>query len=204
MPARLVVLASGAGTTLQAVLDMSADPGYGARVVAVGADRHGTRALDRAGAAGVPAFVVGLADCADRDEFDARTLDAVAACEPDLVVCAGYLRVLGAAFVRRFRVVNTHPSLLPAFPGVHAVADALRYGVRVTGVTVHAVDEGLDTGPILAQRCVEVLDDDDEASLRARVQAVERPLYADVVGRLAREGWPSWLAEGRRSPGPGR
>jgi len=185
------VLASGEGTTLQAFLDAALDPAYGARVVAVGTDRTGVRALERAAAAGVPAWTVRLDDAPDRAAFDDRTADAIAAGRPDLVVCAGYMKLLGPAVLRRFTIVNTHPSLLPAFPGAHAVRDALAYGVKVSGVTVHVVDEGLDTGPVLAQAAVAVLDDDDEASLRERIQAVERPLYVDVVGRLARTGWPA-------------
>jgi len=186
LAARLVVLVSGAGTTLQALLEACAEPAYGAAVVAVGADRSGTTALGRAERAGVPTFVVRLEDCADRMEFDARIGAALAAHAPDLVVCAGYLKLLGPPVVRAYRIVNTHPSLLPAFPGAHALRDALAAGVDVTGVTVHRVDEGLDTGPVLAQARVPVRPGDDEASLRERVQAVERRLYVDVVGRLAR------------------
>ncbi|GAC1333002.1 MAG: phosphoribosylglycinamide formyltransferase [Mycobacteriales bacterium] len=158
--------------------------------MAVGTDRTGVRALERAQEADVPTWVVPLADPTDRAGFDAATAAAIATGRPDLVVCAGYMKLLGPAVVRRFHIVNTHPSLLPAFPGAHAVRDALAYGVKLSGVTVHVVDEGLDTGPVLAQAAVAVLDDDDEATLRARIQAVERPLYVDVVGRLAREGWP--------------
>lgn len=149
------------------------------------------RALDRAEAAGVPAFTVALADSPDRAGWNTALADAVAAHEPDLVVCAGFMRILSADFLGRFagRVVNTHPALLPSFPGAHAVADALAYGVRVSGVTVHFVDEGVDTGPVIAQAAVPVEDDDDETSLHARIQGVEQPLYAEAVGRLAREGW---------------
>jgi phosphoribosylglycinamide formyltransferase-1 len=173
------------------VLDASAEPGYGAQVVAVGTDRPGARALERAAAAGVPAFTVALADSPDRTTWNAALADAVAAYEPDLVVCAGFMRILSTDFLARFplQVVNTHPALLPSFPGAHAVADALAYGVRVTGVTVHFVDEGVDTGPVIAQAAVPVQEDDDEASLHARIQGVEQPLYVEAVGRLAREGW---------------
>lgn len=185
------MLASGTGNTLQALLDATADAGFGAEVVAVGTDRPGVRALERAEAAGVPAFTVALADCPDRDAWNAALADAVAGCAPDLVVCAGFMRILSADFLARFpnRVVNTHPALLPSFPGAHAVADALAYGVRVSGVTVHLVDEGVDTGPVVAQAAVPVEQDDDEASLHARIQGVEQPLYVDAIGRLAREGW---------------
>lgn len=191
LTARLVVLASGTGNTLQALLDATADASFGAEVVAVGTDRPGVRALERAATAGIPAFTVALADCPDRDAWNAALADAVAECAPDLVVCAGFMRILSSDFLARFpnRVVNTHPALLPSFPGAHAVADALAYGVRVSGVTVHFVDEGVDTGPVIAQAAVPVEQDDDEASLHARIQGVEQPLYVDAIGRLAREGW---------------
>lgn len=185
MPARLVVLASGVGSTLQAVLDATRDPAYGAQIVAVGTDRDGTRAQERAEGAGIPVFTVRLGDFADRVDFDAAVGDAIASYAPDLVVLAGYMKVLGPAVVRRFPIVNTHPSLLPAFPGGHAIADALDYGVKVSGVTVHWVDEGVDTGPILAQAAVPVEDGDTEDSLRERIQAVERELYVQTIRRVA-------------------
>jgi phosphoribosylaminoimidazolecarboxamide formyltransferase/IMP cyclohydrolase len=188
VPARLVVLASGAGTTLQAVLDACRSPAFGASVVAVGTDRSGTTAERRAQAAGVDVWTVTLAGFATRPEFDEAVADRLAAARPDLVVLAGYMKVLGPRVVRRFPLVNTHPSLLPAFPGGTAVRDALAYGVRVTGCTVHEVDEGVDTGPVLAQACVPVLDDDDEDTLRQRIQAVERPLYVDTIRRLVAGG----------------
>ncbi|MEX2289393.1 MAG: phosphoribosylglycinamide formyltransferase [Mycobacteriales bacterium] len=190
------MLASGTGNTLQALLDACADPAFGARVVAVGSDRRGIRALDRAAAAGVPTFTAAPADSPDRARWNTTLADAVASYAPDLVVCAGFMRILGADFLTRFphRVVNTHPALLPAFPGAHAVAEALAYGVRLTGVTVHLVDEGVDTGPVVAQAAVPVREDDDEASLHARIQDVEQPLYVEAVRRLAREGW---TVEGR-------
>ena len=196
MPARLVVLASGTGSTLQALLDATADGAYGATVVADGSDRSGALALERARLAGVPAFAVAPADAPDRPAWDDALADAVAAHAPDLVVCAGFMRILGPAFLARFpqRIVNTHPALLPAFPGAHAVRDALAFGVKLAGVTVHLVDEGVDTGPVVAQAAVPVLAGDDEASLQSRIQDVERPLYVDAVGRLARSGW---TVEGR-------
>ncbi|MFP5218208.1 MAG: phosphoribosylglycinamide formyltransferase [Actinomycetes bacterium] len=191
MPARLVVLASGEGRTLQAVLDAAAEPSYGASVVAVGTDRDGVRALDRAMTAGVEAFTVRLSDHPDRQAWDLALADELMRHDPDLVVCAGFMRILGSAVLERFphRVVNTHPALLPAFPGGHAVRDALAYGVKLTGVTVHLVDEGVDTGPVVAQAAVPVEPGDTEESLHARIQAVEQPLYVDAVGRLARGGW---------------
>jgi phosphoribosylglycinamide formyltransferase 1 len=196
LPARLVVLASGSGSTLQALLDAGRDPAYGAAVVGVGSDKPQSRALQRARDAGVPAFAVALERGADRAAWNVELADAVAACEPDLVVLAGFMRILAPGFLGRFaqRVVNTHPALLPSFPGAHAVTDALAYGVKVSGVTVHLVDEGVDTGPVVAQAAVPVLDGDDEAALQARIQEVERPLYVDAVGRLARGGW---TVEGR-------
>jgi formyltetrahydrofolate-dependent phosphoribosylglycinamide formyltransferase len=184
VPARLVVLASGTGTTLQAVLDACRAPSFGAEVVSVGTDRPGTRAEQRAQEAGIPCWTVALADVSDRAAFDRAVAAELAAAEPDLVVLAGYMKVLGAEVVRAFRIVNTHPSLLPAFPGGHAIRDALAYGVRITGCTVHEVDEGVDTGPVLAQAPVPVLEDDTEDVLRARIQAVERGLYVDTIGRL--------------------
>lgn len=159
--------------------------------MAVGSDKPAARALERAAAVGVPTFALALDACPDRAAWNVALADAVEAHEPDLVVCAGFMRILSKDFLARFpaRVVNTHPALLPSFPGAHAVADALAYGVRVTGVTVHLVDEGVDTGPVVAQAAVAVREDDDEASLHARIQDVEQPLYVDTVGRLAREGW---------------
>jgi len=190
VPARVVVLVSGSGTLLQALLDAAADPGYPVEVVAVGADRAGIEGLDRAERAGVPAFTVKLRDHADRDAWDTALADAVEAHRPDLVVSAGFMKILGPAFLARFggRMVNTHPALLPAFPGAHGVRDAVDYGVKVTGATVHLVDGGVDTGPILAQEAVVVADDDDVESLHERIKVVERRLLVDVVARLAREG----------------
>jgi phosphoribosylglycinamide formyltransferase-1 len=193
--ARLVVLVSGEGTNLQALLDATADSAYGARVVAVGADRDGIRGLERAAAAGVPTFVVRLPDCADRDEFDRRTADAIAAHDPDLVVLAGYMKLLAGWVVAKWPTLNTHPALLPSFPGAHGVRDALDYGVKVTGASVILVDEGVDAGPIVAQVPVEVHDGDDEVSLHERIKSVERGLLVDVVGRIARHGY---RIEGRR------
>ncbi|MFC9969338.1 phosphoribosylglycinamide formyltransferase [Spirillospora sp. NPDC127200] len=195
--ARLVVLVSGAGTNLQALLDACADPAYGATVVAVGADRGEIAGTARAEEAGLPAFTVRVGDFPDRDAWDAALTEAVAEHEPDLVVSAGFMKILGPRFLARFggRTVNTHPALLPSFPGAHAVRDALAYGVKVTGCTVHFVDEGVDTGPVIAQEAVTVGWHDDEDSLHERIKQVERRLLVDVVGRLARDGW---TARGRR------
>lgn len=191
MSARLVVLVSGAGTNLQALLDACVDPAYGARITAVGADRDDIEGLRRAERAGVPTFVVRVKDHPTRDAWDAALTDAVDAYAPDLVVSAGFMKILGKRFLDRFagRVINTHPALLPAFPGTHGPREALEYGVKVTGCTAHFVDAGVDTGPIIAQETVPVLDDDDEDSLHERIKAVERPLLVGTVGRLVREGW---------------
>lgn len=155
--------------------------------MAVGSDRPAARALERAALAGVPTFAVPLVG--GRERWDAALTDAVAAHRPDLVVCAGFMRLLAPAFLQRFRTVNTHPALLPSFPGMHAVRDALAYGVKLTGVTVHLVDAGVDTGPVVAQAAVPVLPDDDEAALHARIRGVEQPLLVETVGRLATAGW---------------
>ena len=190
-PARLVVLVSGTGTNLQALLDACADPAYGARVVAVGSDRHGTAAQQRAERADVPTFVRRVADVADRATWDDELADLVAAHDPDLVVSAGFMKLAGPAFLARFggRYVNTHPALLPSFPGMHGAADALAYGVKVTGATVFMVDEGVDTGSIIAQRAVAVADDDTVETLHERIKVVERAMLVELVGAMAREGW---------------
>jgi phosphoribosylglycinamide formyltransferase-1 len=188
---RVVVLVSGAGTNLQALLDASADPAYGAHIVAVGADRDGTLAIDRALAAGVRTFVVRLKDFSDRAAWDDALTGEVAAHSPDLVVLAGFMKLVGASFMGKFggRIVNTHPALSPAFPGMHGARDALAYGVKITGCTLFVVDEGVDTGPIIAQASVPVLDGDDEGSLHERIKTVERQMLVDTIGRMAREGW---------------
>jgi formyltetrahydrofolate-dependent phosphoribosylglycinamide formyltransferase len=187
----VVVLASGSGSTLQALLDAAVDPAYGVTVVAVGADRDGTGALDRARAAGVDTFVSRPTDHPDRAAWDVALAHQVAAHRPDLVVSAGFMRLAGEAFLARFagRFVNSHPALLPAFPGMHGPRDALAYGAKVSGATLFVVDGGVDTGPIVAQRTVPVLDGDDEESLHERIKVEERAMLVDVVGRLAREGW---------------
>ncbi len=197
---RLVVLVSGSGTNLQALLDEIAATGveaYGAEIVAVGADRDGIEGLARAERAGLPTFVRRVKDYGTREEWDAALAEAVAAHEPDLVVSAGFMKIVGKEFLARFggRFVNTHPALLPSFPGAHGVRDALAYGARVTGCTVHFVDDGVDTGPIIAQGVVEIRDEDDESALHERIKEVERRLLVDVVGRLARNGY---RIEGRK------
>jgi phosphoribosylglycinamide formyltransferase-1 len=185
------VLVSGAGTNLQALLEATQDPAYGAVVVAVGADRDGIEGLARAERAGVPTFVHRVKDYATREEWDRAITAACAAFEPDLVVSAGFMKLAGDAFLAEFggRYVNTHPALLPSFPGMHGAADALAYGVKVTGATLFVVDAGVDTGPIVAQATVPVLDEDDVDSLHERIKVAERRMLVDSVGRMAREGF---------------
>jgi phosphoribosylglycinamide formyltransferase-1 len=197
MPVRLVVLVSGSGSNLQALLDACSAESYGCGVVAVGSDKPDAGGLARAETAGVETFVVPFTDYSDRREWDAALADGIAKYDPDLVVLAGFMRIVGAPVLDRFpaRLVNTHPALLPSFPGAHAVRDALAYGVKVTGVTVHLVDAGVDTGPIIAQASVAVLRSDDEATLHERIKSVERRLLVDAVGRLARDGY---RVEGRK------
>lgn len=190
-PARLVVLVSGTGTNLQALLDAAEDPAYGARVVAVGADRDGIEGLRRAQRAGIPTFVHRVKDFSDRAEWDRTLAGSVAEHDPDLVVSAGFMKLLGRDFLDRFggRVVNTHPALSPSFPGMHGPAEAVAYGVKVSGCTLFVVDEGVDSGPIVAQAAVPVEDDDTAETLHERIKTAERRLLVDTVGRMAREGW---------------
>ena len=189
--ARLVVLVSGSGSNLQALLEAAIDPGYGARVVAVGADRDGIAGLDRAAAAGVPSFVERVKDHPTRADWDKALRARVAEHRPDLVISAGFLKLVGPEFLTAFgdRYLNTHNTLLPAFPGIHGPRDALAYGVKVTGATLFFVDAGMDTGPIVAQVAVPVLDDDDEETLTERIKSAERRQLVEQVGRLVREGW---------------
>ncbi len=196
-PARLVVLVSGAGTNLQALLDACGDPSYGAEVVAVGADRDGIEGLVRAERAGVPTFVHRLKDYPDREAWDRALTASCRDRAPDVVVLAGFMKLAGPAFLAEFggRCVNTHPALSPSFPGMHGPADALAYGVKVTGATLFVVDAGVDTGPIVAQTAVPVEDDDDVESLHERIKVAERAMLVDTVGRMAREGFS---VEGRK------
>jgi phosphoribosylglycinamide formyltransferase-1 len=191
-PARLVVLASGTGSLLAALLQ-AARGDYPGRVVAVGVDRD-CPAVDVAKAAGVPVYTVRLDDYADRAAWDAAMTEATDQRQPDLIVSAGFMKLLGPQFLSQFigRVVNTHPALLPAFPGAHAVPATLDHGVKVTGCTVHLVDAGVDTGPILAQEVVPVLDGDDETSLHERIKVVERRLLVEVLAAVATHG-VTWI-----------
>jgi len=188
---RIVVLVSGTGTLLQALIDACADPCYGAHVVAVGADRAGIAALERAERAGIPTFVHPLRRCADRAEWD-RTLTAeVSRFHPDLVASAGFMKLLGEHFLAAFggRVINTHPALLPSFPGMHGPRDALAYGVKITGASVFLVDEGVDSGVILSQAAVTVADDDTVETLHERIKVAERDLLISTTRQLANRRW---------------
>jgi len=191
MRARLVVLVSGTGTNLQALIDACADEAYGADVVAVGADRDGIAALARAARAGIPTFVHRVKDYSSRADWDMVLAESCAAYQADLVILAGFMKLVGPRFLGCFggRCLNTHPALLPSFPGMRGVRDALDYGVKVTGCTVLIVDPGIDAGPVVAQRPVLVRDDDDEASLHERIKVTERALLVETVGRMVREGW---------------
>jgi phosphoribosylglycinamide formyltransferase-1 len=187
-PARVVVLASGTGSLLNALIDAAVGD-YPARIVAVGVDRE-CRATEIAAQASLPAFTVRLGDHPSRDAWDTAVTEATSAHSPDLIVSAGFMKILGPQFLSQFygRILNTHPALLPAFAGAHAVPDALAYGVKVTGCTVHLVDAGMDTGPILAQESVPVLDGDDEVTLHERIKVIERRLLVDVVAAIATGG----------------
>ena len=195
--ARLVVLVSGSGTNLQALLDAAADPAFGAEVVAVGADRDGIEGLQRAERAGVETFVRRVKDFDDRAAWDADLAETVAAHRPDVVVLAGFMKLVGESFLATFggRVLNTHPALSPSFPGMRGPADALDYGVKVTGCTLFVVDAGVDTGPIVAQSAVDVEPDDDVESLHGRIKTAGRTMLVEAVGRIAREGF---VVEGRQ------
>ena len=196
-PARLVVLVSGSGTNLQALLDATGDPAYGARVVAVGADRDDIEGLRRAERFGVETFVHRVRDFPSRADWDVALAATVASYAPDLVVLAGFMKLVGPAFLleQAGRTLNTHPALSPSFPGMHGPAEALEYGVKVTGCTLFVVDDGVDTGAIVAQTTVPVEDDDTVESLHERIKVGERAMLVETVGRMAREGW---TVDGRR------
>jgi phosphoribosylglycinamide formyltransferase 1 len=190
-PLSVVVLVSGSGTNLQALLDAANDPSYAATVVAVGADRDAIEGLARAERAGIPTFVHRVSDFESREAWDATLTASVASYEPGLVVSAGFMKLVGQTFLASFggRFVNTHPALSPAFPGMHGPADALAYGVKVTGCTLFVVDAGVDSGPIVAQSAVPVLEGDTAESLHERIKTSERAMLVDAVGRIAREGF---------------
>lgn len=184
VPVGIVVLVSGSGTNLQALIDAAADPAYGVRILAVGADRAGITGIHRAAAAGIPTFVCRVEDHADRSAWDEALAGLIGVHRPKLVVSAGFMKLLGPKVLGAHTVINTHPALLPAFPGAHAVRDALAAGVATTGASVHVVDAGLDTGPVIAQREVPVLPGDDEARLHERIKDVERELLVQTVAEL--------------------
>ncbi len=188
---RLAVLVSGSGSNLQALLDACADPAYGATVGVVGADRDGTGGVERAAQAGVPHFVLRLKDFEERADWDAALTAELAKYQPDLVISAGFLKLVGASFLKEFggRYLNTHNTLLPAFPGIHGPRDALEYGVKITGATLFIVDDGVDTGAIIAQVAVPVADDDTVETLTERIKVAERAQLVEYVGRMVREGW---------------
>lgn len=187
---RILVMASGSGTLLQAILDARGTELAHLDLVAVGSDRADCGALDRAAVAGVESFTAAPADFPDRAAWDRGLTEAVGRFHPDWVVCAGFMRLLGPAMLsaHQGKIVNSHPALLPSFPGAHGVRDALAYGVKVTGCTIHLVDSGVDTGPIIEQHAVDVRTDDTEDSLHERIKIIERRALVDVVGRLARHG----------------
>ncbi|MCZ4076524.1 phosphoribosylglycinamide formyltransferase [Rhodococcus sp. H36-A4] len=195
--ARVVVLASGTGSLLQSLIAAAAVDTYPARIAAVGVDRE-CDAVEHARAADIDHFRIGLRDYADRAQWDVALTESVAKHQPDLVVTAGFMKILGPSFIDAFagRIINTHPALLPSFPGAHAVRDAIEYGVKLTGSTVHLVDSGVDTGPILAQEAVAVHEGDSESSLHERIKTVERRLLVDVVAAVATRGV---VSDGRKA-----
>lgn len=184
-PVPVVVLISGGGSNLAALLRAAERPGAPFAVVGVIADVEAA-GLDHARAVGIPTRVVALADHADRAAWDVALAEAVAEHTPDLVVLAGFMRIVGAPLLDAHggRIINTHPALLPAFPGAHGVRDALAYGVKITGATVIEVDAGIDTGRILAQRALDVLPEDTEATLHERIKVLERDMLVEVVSAL--------------------
>jgi len=186
-----VVLVSGSGSLLQALMDACADPAYGAKIVAVGSDRQNISGLDRAVAAGIPTFVQAVSDHPSRADWDRALTTEVARHEPDLVISAGFMKLLGPNFLDRFegRIINTHPALLPSFPGMHGPRDALAYGVKITGATVFLVDAGVDSGVILDQRAVPVAEDDTVQTLHERIKIVEREMLVAITHQLATRTW---------------
>lgn len=184
---RIVVLVSGTGSNLQAVIDAVASGELDIEIAAVGADRADTGGVERSAAAGIETFQVPFRDYADRSDWNHALTQKCLSYEPDYVVSSGFMRIVGEEFIAAFdgTYINTHPALLPAFPGAHGVRDALAYGVKVTGCTVHIADAGVDTGPILAQRAVDVLDDDTEETLHERIKVAERALLIETLSSLA-------------------
>ena len=192
MTTRVVVLLSGSGTLCQALLDAIADGEFDAQVVAVVSDQASAYGLERARQAGVPAVAHPLPKGGDRAAWDAELTEIVAGFEPDLVASAGFMKLLGESFLGRFggRTINTHPALLPSFPGMHGPRDALAAGVKVAGATVFLVDPGVDTGKILLQGAVDVLDGDDVDTLHERIKVVERRLLTQAVSEWKKKEHP--------------
>lgn len=188
---KVVVLISGGGSNLKALLDAAAEPTYPAKVVAVGSDTDAA-GLEYARAVGIDTFMVRPRDFENRDAWGEAFAAEIRTFAPDLVVSAGLMRVLPGGFVREFspRLINTHPALLPLFPGAHAVRDALAAGATETGVTVHIIDEGVDTGPVLRQRAVSILAEESEDELHERIKQIERPLLVDTVRDIATGALP--------------
>ena len=190
---KIGVLASGSGSNLQTLIDqLHRDESCEIEISVVISDQKKAYALSRAKQAGIPSYIVSAQNSADRHAFDEKISELLNVHAVELIVLAGFMKLLQPAFVQRYsnRIVNIHPALLPAFPGAHPVADTLAYGAKVSGVTVHFVDEGMDTGPIIAQKSMPVFDDDDEESLHARLQVEEHKLYPTVI---------KWYAENRIS-----
>lgn len=190
-PLRIVVLISGGGSNLAALLKACGAADYPVQIVAVGADRPDAGGLELAAAQGIPTFVERVGDYAERAAWDRALTDRCLAFEPDIVVSAGFLKLVGPTFLAAFagRYLNTHNSLLPSFAGIHGPADALAYGVKIAGATLFVVDDGVDTGPIIAQVAVPVQPDDDVATLTERIKVAERAQLVDAIGRMARQGW---------------
>ncbi|WP_404321404.1 phosphoribosylglycinamide formyltransferase [Arthrobacter luteolus] len=190
---RIVVLVSGTGSNLQTVLDAVAAGELDVEIAAVGADRNATYGIERAAAAGYETFVVNFKDYPVRADWNRALTEKVASYDPDVVLSSGFMRIVDEHFINTFegRYVNTHPALLPSFPGAHGVRDALAYGVKVTGCTVHIADAGVDTGPILAQAAVEVLDGDTEETLHERIKVQERRLLIETLSKISKEGLPA-------------
>ena len=197
---RIVLLASGSGTLTQAVIDAFAESDRGVEIVGVGSDSQTAGVLDRANEHSIPTFVVRPKDCDSREEWNIRLRDAVAELTPDWVISAGFMRILGPIFIAAFenRIINTHPALLPSFPGAHGVRDALAHGVRVTGGTIHLVDSGVDTGPIITQFAVSVGDEDTEDTVHERIKTQERAELVRLLDHLAHH---DLVIDGRRVSG---
>ncbi len=197
LPARLAVFLSGRGSNFEALARAASAGEIPARIVLVASDRPEAPGLARAREMGLTAAGLSAKELGGKSALEERLVELVLGHQADLICLAGYMRILSPSFVARFplRILNIHPSLLPSFPGLHAQEQAVRYGVRVSGVTVHFVDSGTDTGPVIAQRVVPVLEDDDESSLADRILPIEHQTYVEAVGRVLAGGW---RLEGRR------